>query len=76
MINTKCRKVRADFLFLGAALKMYGLHQLLLHIFCKGDFIRSHGIGAVFTPNITEDAFQVICNQASEIFIFPNLRHF
>ena len=32
--------------------------------------------GAVFTPNVTKDTFQVICNQASEIFIFPNLRHF
>ena len=29
VINSKCCKVRADFLFLGAALKMYGLHQLL-----------------------------------------------
>ena len=26
--------------------------------------------------NITEDTFQIIRNQASEIFIFPNLRHF
>ena len=28
----------------------------------------------MFTPNITKNAFQIICNQASEIFIFPNLR--
>ncbi len=26
--------------------------------------------------NVTEDTFQVICNQASEIFIFSDLCHF
>ena len=30
----------------------------------------------MFTPNVTKDTFQIIRNQASEIFIFPNLRHF
>lgn len=63
-------------LFLRAALKIHRILQLTLYGCCEGTFIRSHGVGAMLLSNVTENAFQVICNQASEIFIFPNLRHF
>ena len=63
-------------LFLGTAFKIHRILQLTLHGCNKGSFIRSHGVRAMLIPNVTEDTFQIICNQASEIFIFPNLRHF
>ena len=63
-------------LFLGTALKIYRILQLILHGCCERCFIRSHGVRAMLLSNVTEDTFQIICNQASEIFIFPNLRHF
>ena len=63
-------------LFLGTALKVHRILQLTLYGFCEGCFIRSHGVGTMLLSNVTEDTFQIICNQASEIFIFPNLRDF
>ena len=76
IINAKGSEERTDLLFLGTALKIHRILQLPLYGCCEGTFIRSHSVGAMLIPNITENAFQVICNQASEIFIFPNLRHF
>ena len=63
-------------LFLGTALKIHRILQLPLYGCCEGAFIRSHGVGAMLIPNITENAFQVICNQASEIRVLSDLRHF
>ena len=63
-------------LFLGTALKIHRILQLTLHGCNKGCFIRSHGIGTMFIPNITENTFQVICNQASEILVLSDLRDF
>ena len=76
IINTKGSEERTDLLFLGTALKIHRILQLPLYGCYEGAFIRSHGVGAMLLSNVTEDTFQIICNQASEIFIFPNLRHF
>ena len=61
-------------LFLGTALKVHRILQLTLHGCNKGCFIRSHGVGAMLLSNVMENTFQVICNQASEILVLPNLR--
>ena len=55
VINSKCCKVRADFLFLGAALKMYGLHQLLLHSGGRQLIIRGQRIRSMFLPDVPQD---------------------
>lgn len=41
--------------FFGASLKVHRILQQVLHIFCKGDFIRSHGVGMMLLTNIAED---------------------
>ena len=35
-----------------------------------------HSVGAMLLSNVSENTFQIICNQASEIFIFSDLCHF
>ena len=68
VINSKCCKVRADFLFLGAALKMYGLHQLLLHSGGRQVIVRGQSICPVFLPDVPQDAAQIVRNEMPEIF--------
>ena len=63
-------------LFLRTALKVHRILQLPLYGCDKGCFIRSYGVGAVLLSNVTEDTFQVICNQASEILVLSDLRDF
>ena len=55
VINTKCCKVRADFLFLGASLKMYGLHQLLLHSGGRQVIVCGQSICPVFLTDVPQD---------------------
>ena len=62
--------------FLGTALKIHRILQLTLHGCNKGCFIRSHGVGTMLLSNVTENIFQIIRNQTSEIFIFSDLCHF
>ena len=76
VINSKCCKVRADFLFLGAALKMYGLHQLLLHSDSGQVIVRGQSICPVFLPDVPQDAAQIIRNEMPEIFFLLYLRRF
>ena len=76
VINTKCCKVRADFLFLGAALKMYGLHQLLLHSGGRQVIVRGQSICPVFLPDVPQDAAQIVRNEMPEIFFLLYLRRF
>ena len=63
VINSKCCKVRADVLFLGAALKMYGLHQLLLHSGGRQVIVRGQSICPVFLPDVPQDAAQIVRNE-------------
>lgn len=76
VINAKCCKVCADFLFLGAALKMYGLHQLLLHSGSGQVIVRGQRIRPVFLPDVPQDAAQITRNEMSEILFFLYLRRF
>ena len=76
VINSKCCKVRADFLFLGAALKMYGLHQLLLHSGGRQVIVRGQSICPVFLPDVPQDAAQIVRNEMPEIFFLLYLRRF
>ena len=55
VINTKCCKVCADFLFLGAAFKMYGLHQLLLHSGGRQVIVCGQSICPVFLTDVPQD---------------------
>ncbi len=50
--------------FLGASLKVHRILQQILHIFCKGDFIRSHGVGMMLLTNIAEDMSLSLNNDA------------
>ena len=63
VINSKCCKVRADVLFLGAALKMYGLHQLLLHSGSGQVIVRGQSIRPVFLSDVPQDAAQIVRNE-------------
>ncbi len=63
-------------LFLGTALKVHRILQLTLYGCDKGCFVRRHGVGTMVVPNIMENTFQVICNQASEILVLSDLRDF
>lgn len=76
IINAKGSEERTDLLFLGTALKIHRILQLALYGCCEGDFIRSHGVGTMLLSNVTEDTFQIICNQASEILVLSDLRDF
>ena len=76
IINTKGSEERTDLLFLRAALKVHRILQLPLYGCYEGAFIRSHSVGAMLLSNVTEDTFQIICNQASEILILSDLRDF
>ena len=76
IINTKGSEERTDLLFLGTALKIHRILQLPLYGCYEGAFIRSHGVGAMLLSNVTEDTFQIICNQASEILVLSDLRDF
>ena len=76
IINSKCCKVRADFLFLGAALKMYGLHQLLLHSGSGQVIVRGQSIRSMFLPDVPQDAAQIVRNEMPEIFFLLYLRRF
>lgn len=53
--DTQCCKVRADFLFLGASLKMYGLHQLLLHSGGRQVIVCGQSICPVFLTDVPQD---------------------
>ena len=76
VINSKCCKVRADFLFLGAALKMYGLHQLLLHSGSGQVIVCGQSIRPVFLPDVPQEAAQIVRNEMPEIFFLLYLRRF
>ena len=76
IINTKGSEERTDLLFLGTALKIHRILQLPLYGCYEGAFIRSHSVGAMLLSNVTEDTFQIICNQVSEILVLSDLRDF
>ena len=57
IINAKGSEERTDLLFLGTALKIHRILQLPLYGCCEGDFIRSHGVGTMFVPNVAENTF-------------------
>ncbi len=76
VINSKCCKVRADFLFLGAALKMYSFQQLLLHSGSGQVIIRGQSIRSMFLTDVPQDIAQIIRNKMPEIFFLLYLRCF
>ena len=68
--------LRADFLFLGAALKVYGFQQLLLHSGSGQVIVCGQSIRPVILPDVPQDTAQIVCNEMSEIFFLLYLRRF
>ena len=67
---------RYALLFLRTTLEVHCFLQLTLYGCREGAFIRGPDVGAMLISNVTEDAFQLIRNQASEILILPDSRYF
>ena len=76
VVNSKCCKVRADFLFLGAALKVYGFQQLLLHGGSGQVIVCGQSIRPVFLSDVPQDIAQIVRNEMPEIFFLLYLRRF
>lgn len=60
-------------LFLGTALKVHRILQLILYGCYERAFVSSHGVGTMLLSNVAENTFQFIRNQASKILVLSDL---